>query len=173
MGTYFLAGIYGVGKSTLGFKLSEKLNLPFFSSGDLISQVNGETYGANKAVADKDKNQNILAVRVSELLADTESILLAGHFCIVNRESNVEDLPEDIFDKLNISKIILLEADVDRIANHLQKRDSKSYTRSTIECLAKREHELAVSTATRLGCSLIIHHMDYSDTDISSIMEVL
>lgn len=56
MGTYFPAGIYGVGKSTLGLKLSKKLNLPFFFSRDLISQENGETYSANKAVADKDKN---------------------------------------------------------------------------------------------------------------------
>jgi len=42
MGTYFLAGIYGVGKSTIGEKLSTVLDIPFYSAGDLISQVNGE-----------------------------------------------------------------------------------------------------------------------------------
>lgn len=105
------------------------------------------------------------------MLENTESILLAGHFCIVDHESNVEDLPGDVFDKLYISKIILLEADIDRTANHLQKRDSKSYVRSTIECLAKREHELAVSVATQPECSIVIHHMDYPE--VLSIIEVL
>lgn len=173
MGTYFLAGIYGVGKSTLGAKLSEEIKLPFYSSGDLISQVNGEIYGANKTVADKDKNQDILATRVRGLLGETESILLAGHFCIINRENEVEILPASVFDKLDITKIILLEADIDRIVTHLQKRDSRRYSYDTIECLAKREHELAELTASRLCCPLVIHQMRYSDSDVSSIIKVL
>mgnify|MGYP003308010611 CR=1 FL=1 len=47
-GIIFVAGTYGVGKSTLCDKLSERLNIPSYSSGDLISEINGETYGANK-----------------------------------------------------------------------------------------------------------------------------
>ena len=46
MGTIFVAGTYGVGKSTLCNKLSTALKIPDFSAGDLISAVNGETYGA-------------------------------------------------------------------------------------------------------------------------------
>lgn len=37
MGTIFLAGIYGVGKSTLANKLSIRTNIPNYSAGDLIS----------------------------------------------------------------------------------------------------------------------------------------
>ncbi len=47
MGVLFLAGIYGVGKSTLGETLSQRQGIPFYSAGDLISQVNAEIYGAN------------------------------------------------------------------------------------------------------------------------------
>ena len=43
-GVIFVAGIYGVGKSTLCEKLSKELKIPFYSSGDLISKVNGELY---------------------------------------------------------------------------------------------------------------------------------
>ena len=35
-GVIFVAGIYGVGKSTLCEKLSKELKIPFYSSGDLI-----------------------------------------------------------------------------------------------------------------------------------------
>lgn len=90
MPTIFLAGVYGVGKSTLAEKLSSSSGIPCFSAGDLISKVNGEKYGSNKVVVDKNKNQDILAACVSEILQKSEAIILAGHFCIVNREGKVK-----------------------------------------------------------------------------------
>lgn len=65
--TIFIAGAYGTGKSTLCSNLTNKLNIPSFSAGDLISEQNGEEYGSNKTVADKNNNQSILATRVQEL----------------------------------------------------------------------------------------------------------
>ena len=60
-GVIFVAGVYGVGKSTLCEKLSKELSIPFYSASDLISKVNGESYGTNKVVKDKSQNQDILA----------------------------------------------------------------------------------------------------------------
>lgn len=68
MGTIFIAGVYGVGKSTLVQKIASRINIPCFSSSAMISAVNGEQYGKNKAVKDKYKNQEILVACVSELL---------------------------------------------------------------------------------------------------------
>jgi len=65
--TIFIAGAYGTGKSTLCSKLSAKIQIPFFSAGDLISEINGEQYGANKVVSDKKRNQTLLAKKVQEL----------------------------------------------------------------------------------------------------------
>lgn len=73
--TIFIAGVYGTGKSTMCSALSERLHIPAFSAGDLISAVNGERYGANKAVADKDNNQVLLAERVRELNQQYEQII--------------------------------------------------------------------------------------------------
>ena len=109
MGTIFVAGTYGVGKSTLCNKLSTALKIPDFSAGDLISAVNGETYGANKVVRDKDANQNILASQVKQLLKSTPSIILAGHFCIFDINGNVDTLPSSVFYDLEIETILLLE----------------------------------------------------------------
>lgn len=55
-GIVFVAGIYGVGKSTLCEKLGHSIGIPCFSAGDLISALNGETYGRNKAVVNKERN---------------------------------------------------------------------------------------------------------------------
>lgn len=126
MGTIFVAGTYGVGKSTLCNKLSTALIIPDFSAGDLISAVNGETYGANKAVRDKDANQNILASQVKQLLKSTPSIILAGHFCIFDINGNVDTLPSSVFYDLEIETILLLEASSSQIIKNLSVRDKKS-----------------------------------------------
>lgn len=76
----FVAGSYGVGKSTLCAKLSQVLSIPFYSVGDLISEQNGEKYGANKSVKDKERNQNHLIDAVNQKLKIMSSMILAGHF---------------------------------------------------------------------------------------------
>ncbi len=58
-GIIFVAGIYGVGKSTLSERLGLSIGIPCYSAGDLISALNGETYGRNKIVVNKEKNQDI------------------------------------------------------------------------------------------------------------------
>lgn len=111
-GIIFVAGIYGVGKSTLCEKLGHSIGLPYFSAGDLISAINGETYGSNKAVKDKDENQDILILAVNNQLQNNRAFILAGHFCIFDKFFNVEKLPESVFSQMPILKVILLEADV-------------------------------------------------------------
>lgn len=170
MGVYFLAGIYGVGKSTLGNELSRRMNMPFFSAGNLISEVNGEIYGANKVVADKNEDQNILAQRVKRLLEKYPKVLLAGHFCIVNSKGKVDSLPEYVFEELDIEKIILLEADTAQIADHLTNRDGKQYPVGLIEQMAATEREMAYSIAARLSCALVQHHMAYSGADAAVLI---
>lgn len=56
----FVAGVYGVGKTTLCEALSKKDEIHTYSSSDLISKNNNEKYGDNKYVKDSNKNQEIL-----------------------------------------------------------------------------------------------------------------
>lgn len=125
MGTIFVAGSYGVGKSTLFNVLSKALDIPTFSAGDLIGNINGEQYGANKAVKNKDVNQDILGIEVKKKLEQYPTILLAGHFCLFDKSNCVEKLPNSIFEKISIEQILLLEADPVRISTNLSIRDKK------------------------------------------------
>lgn len=173
MGVIFVAGTYGVGKSTLCNKLSTALKIPDFSAGDLISVVNGETYGANKAVRDKDANQNILASQVKQLLKSTPRIILAGHFCIFDINGNVDTLPSSVFYDLEIETIILLEASSSQIIKNLSVRDKKEYSESQILLLQKAEHEKAHEIATSINCNLYVHHMLFDETDITSCLSYI
>ena len=173
MGVLFLAGIYGVGKSTLGETLSQRQGIPFYSAGDLISQVNGETYGANKVVADKVGNQDILAIQINRLLKQYDRILLAGHFCIVNKHGEVDCLPQDAFKNLHLDKIILLEAEEEQILNHLSARDAKKYSPELVSALMQTEREMAHAVSAELNCPIVTHCMTYTPADISTIEQVL
>ena len=173
MGVLFLAGIYGVGKSTLGETLSQRQGIPFYSAGDLISQVNGEKYGANKVVADKVGNQDILALQINRLLKQYDRILLAGHFCIVNKHGEVDCLPQDAFKNLHLDKIILLEATEEQILEHLRARDSKKYSSELVEALMQTEREMAYAVSAELNCPIATHCMTYSSTDVLTIEQIL
>lgn len=173
MGTIFVAGSYGVGKSTLCSALSKALTIPAYSASDLISNVNGEQYGTNKVVMDKNANQDILVIEVEKKLEQYPTILLAGHFCIFDKLNCVEKLPDSVFEKISMEQILLLEADPIRILTNLSIRDKKQYELSQIERLLKEERRAAKEISRKYSCSLHTHHMAFDDTDLRKCCKLL
>ena len=173
MGTIFVAGSYGVGKSTLCDVLSQHLEMPYFSAGDLISRVNGETYGATKAVSNKSANQDILATEIQRIHRTSPNILLAGHFCIFDKANHVEPLPVSIYANLGIDCILLLETNPERIVSNLGTRDKKTYTPIEMGKLVAAENKCAHSVAKMLSCPLFIHTMCFDGTDADTCISIL
>ena len=173
MGTTFFAGIYGVGKSTIIEKLSVASGIPAFSAGDLISERNGEKYGANKVVSDKTRNQSILVACISEVLKANPRILLAGHFCIITKDGSIDHLPSFVFENIELEKIILLEASVETIISNLSRRDSKTYSSGFIEEMLREERSAAKHSAASLCIPLVVYKMTFSDMDKEVLMREL
>ena len=171
--TIFIAGVYGTGKSTMCSTLSKRLLIPAFSAGDLISAINGEHYGANKAVSDKNNNQILLAERVRQLTQENQKIILAGHFCIFSADNDVEVLPESVYPALNISRIILLEADIQTIISNLRRRDGKNYPVKSVSVLIEKEREQSKRIAEQLSCPLNIYQMTFTDKDSEYVASLL
>lgn len=172
-GVVFVAGVYGVGKSTLCNKLRSITGIPAFSAGDLISEVNGETYGKNKVVKNVNSNQEILITAVDTKLKEYPHLLLAGHFCIVDKNNKVELLPEYVFSKLHLKRIILLEADSLRIAENVNRRDQRVYPVQTLEQLIDCEHKQAQRVAQKLKIPLTIHNMRFGSSDEETLAKVI
>ena len=171
--TIFIAGVYGTGKSTLCSASCKRLHIPAFSAGDLISKINGEQYGANKAVADKDYNQVLLAQRVRELTDEHRQIILAGHFCIFNADNGVEILPESVYSALSIARIVLLESDIQTIIANLRRRDGKDYSEKSVSMLIEKEREQSKRISKQLKCPLDIYKMTFTDRDLNYIASLL
>ena len=171
-GVIFLAGVYGVGKSTLGKAISEIAGLPFYSAGDLISEQIGEVYGANKRVYNKKNNQDILIECINKKIVKEATILLAGHFCILGNHKP-EKLPAYVYEKMGINLIILLEARPYEIIKHLQKRDNKKYSLETIKKFIAVERNYAIKISKKYNIPLKIHSMNYTNRDITAIINFL
>ena len=171
--TIFIAGVYGTGKSTICTALSEKLHLPAFSAGDLISSINGEQYGSKKAVVDMDHNQLLLAERMRELNQEYSKVILAGHFCIFSADNDVEILPESVYPALNIKQIILLETDIQTIIDNLYRRDGKCYLDKSVSELIEKERQQSERISKQLNCPLDIYKMTFTDRDLEYIASLL
>lgn len=169
----FVAGVYGVGKSTLCAELSRALSLPAFSSGDLISAVNGEQYGANKVVSDKNANQDILIEAVNRMTETQGPIILAGHFCIFDKNNGVDILPDAVFMDMEIDKILLLEAEIKRIIQNLSNRDSKAYSANEIERLQIAELQQARYISEKIGVPLYQYNMRFEGEDLDNVLQLI
>lgn len=169
----FIAGVYGVGKSTICKKLSDYFKIPAFSCSELISRKNGENYGPNKYVANKINNQVLLINSVKEEVIKSSHIFLTGHFCIFNKDNNVDILPEFVYKELYLEKILLLEADANIIINNLKNRDEKKYTINEMEKLQLFENKQATKIAYDLKIPLIKYKMKFDKFDFERIKNII
>lgn len=172
---YFIGGIYGVGKSTLIQKMSSKFNYFQISASKIISEQNKEEYGANKLVKDKNKNQEILISGLDKIRNSTvNSILLAGHFCIIGKdEETIDDIPTFIFKKLYLNKIVILTLSTEQIVENLKIRDNKIYNKDFIHLLQEREEALGVKIAKMLRIEYMVYKMKFNNEDEESIHKFL
>ena len=160
-GVIFLAGIYGTGKTTLGNELSVRLGLPCFQASELITERNGEKYGATKHVKDVKNNQDILAEAVADLRKKHEAFIMTGHFAIFDKAHKVAEIPQEVFGRLGLSAIVLLETTTEKVIQHIRGRDGKEYTAAEIDTLSQAERRLAKQAAERVGIPLHIRQMDF------------
>ncbi len=169
----FVAGVYGVGKTTISNEVSKKMSIPVYTASELISHSNGEIYGANKTVADINGNQYTLINAVNNVLENNGLIILNGHFCILGKKGEVEALPEFVFEKIHLSCIILLEADCDTIWRNLSNRDGKKYELETLELLKRQERESAFRISELFKKKIFVHKMKFDDSDAQLVTEFI
>lgn len=158
VGNIFIAGAYGVGKTYLCNIISEIIGLPHYSASSLIKHTSQK-----KAVADVDKNQNVLVEAVTEINQTAKSILLDGHFCILNRDHDLECLDLKVFQSLRFVKAIVLVGNVDVIVERIKNRGNQLFDHKEIDYIQSTEVERANQVCSALDIPLLIH--DISDGD--------
>lgn len=153
----FLAGIHGVGKTFLGPPAAENLKITYATASSLIKkELDGQqTWGIDKRTAKIDSNQELLISAVAKLKKKINYILLLdGHFVLKNKEGELITLSVDVFQRLEISCIILLETSSSKIIERLKQRGINQ-TQEEITEIAEAELNAAENISHSLQIPLV------------------
>lgn len=119
----FIAGVHGVGKTTFCRCLEKSIEAETISASEIIK--NKTKINKDKSVKDIDGNQDILVGGLSELGIKNSYIILDGHFCLLDKQRQINFVPTSTFRALNIFGIILLKCDPVQIYKRLTGRDGR------------------------------------------------
>ncbi|MBU2996042.1 gluconokinase [Cellulophaga baltica] len=114
---FYVMGVSGTGKSTIGKMLSEKLSLPFFDGDDYHPQGNIDKMANGHALNDDDRYEWLLKLNKIALENIEKGAVIV---CSALKESYRDLLAQ----KLNNFYIISLEGDFELILNRINAREN-------------------------------------------------
>ncbi|MDA7967788.1 MAG: ATP-binding protein [Gammaproteobacteria bacterium] len=156
----FLGGIHRVGKSTLARAFCKDSALIHKSAGYLIGSV-----GADKQVADVSGNQARLIEAVNNL-DRTAKYLLDGHFCLWGKDGQIKPIETEVFEKLFLAAVILLQGDVQVIQNRIRELGERNCTVAFLEDFQQKELEQAKKISKTLDIPMRVITLSKIDDDI-------
>lgn len=149
----FVGGIHCVGKTTFSKKIKESIPLvETLSCSEVLKWENSK----KKNVENIENNQNRLIANLVEIIDIDKPYLLDGHFCLLNKNNNVERIGIDTFGDINPEMIILLIEDIDVIQKRLQERDNREYSIDILKKLASEETKYAHEVAQQIGVPIYV-----------------
>lgn len=160
----FIGGIHGVGKSTICRHLCNDLNLEYLSASELLKwkDINEDT--KNKKVKDIPDTQNSLILGLTNTVLKGKKYLLDGHYCLLNSNNEIVNVPLETFEKINPFSLNLILGDIIEIKKRLETRDGKPYDYALLDRLQNEELTYAKYLSKTLGITLNIGMQnDYSE----------
>jgi len=152
-----LAGIHGVGKTHLASRLPADIGLLHTSASKLIrEELALPEWKSDKRVTDVDKNQVALAQAVARHNAGGTPLLLDGHFVLLNTAGDFVPLGPEVFKTLNLTAVLLLEADPRVIEARIQHRDGLRHDTEWLASFMRRERAQAEMVCQELNTPLRI-----------------
>ena len=124
----FIAGIHGVGKT--------------FFSNKYLSPYGWNCYSAN--ITD---NHEKLFRGLKNIKQSFCDISIDGHFTTLNNNSTIVSVSTDVFKRMKLNGVIVLEAPEKEIAQRLRKRDGTQLSLSFLKWFQKNEKSAAISFA--------------------------
>jgi adenylate kinase len=152
----FIGGIHGVGKSTICKEICSSLGLVHLSASEVLKWKDINTDVKNKKVDNIPFTQNLLITNLASLVSKDERYLLDGHYCLLNKDNQITDVPISTFKEIKPVSLNLIVGFANEIKNRLEQRDGKSYSLELVEEMQERELTHARIIATSLNVDLNI-----------------
>lgn len=133
-----IAGVYGVGKSTVCRKLSDEMQLNFYSASELIKKEKGSSsWDKSKKTDQIGDNQEFLITAINKIAY--KDFLLDGHFCVINKQGHIENIDLSSIKRISIGAVLLLKEEPEIIALRLLNRDEIAWEKNLISEMQENE----------------------------------
>lgn len=152
----FLGGIHGVGKSTICRQICDEVKLEYLSASELIKWEDINEDIRNKEVRNIPGTQERLIIGLTTSIQKNKTYILDGHFCLLNKENEIENIPLDTFKLINPFSLNIVLGDIIEIKNRLEKRDNRPYDKELLNRMQESELKYARFLSNTLGVTLNI-----------------
>ena len=167
----FVGGIHGVGKTSLCEKLSNRIGLNYFSASQLIrKQKDRHRDSKDKAVKDISNNQEILLTAINQFIDHNLIVLLDGHFCLLNLNYEIIQIPQKTFEDISPIAIIILYDSILNIYRKITNRDGVNYDIDLLSSFQDKEIEYSMDIANKLEVPYLLFDVL---SDISVVVEFI
>lgn len=152
---FFLGGIHGSGKTTIGKILAKKLGIEYLSASRLIKWEERNVDKLDKRVLDINETQELLLKMLYKKINTQKIYLLDGHYCLINNLNQITPIPFKVFKEINPLCFILLDEPFITVKNRLIKRNHNPEFIEIVNKLAKHEYEYAYQLSQTIDKELI------------------
>jgi len=152
----FIGGIHGVGKSTICRQICDEIKFEYLSASELIKWKDINEDVQNKKVKNISGTQDRLIIGLNNKIKKDKSYLLDGHFCLLNKENEIVNIPLYTFKLINPFSLNIIWGDIIEIKERLEKRDNRPYDQELLNRMQESELNHARYLSKKLGVTLNI-----------------
>lgn len=159
----FVGGIHGVGKSTICKQICKELNFEYLSASELIKWAEMNFNTNDKRVFNILDTQERLIIGLQNIIQKRRRYILDGHYCLINCDNKIENIPIETFIQINPSSFNLILGDITEIKSRIGRRDKQEYDNNLLETMQKEEENYAKFLSETLKVPLnTVNQNDYS-----------
>lgn len=152
----FLAGVHGVGKTTLCNRYFHPAGFYCTTASSLIKK-RGKAINKDKRVTNVEDNQLALLEQLRIERDAHEKLLLDGHFCLVSSSGEIVEIDPSIFQAMGLDSLILIKGDPEEIAARLHNRDSNKWSPRFLREFQEAEERHAHRVSKEISVSLNVY----------------
>lgn len=152
----FIGGIHGVGKSTICRQICDEIKLEYLSASDLLKWKDINEDAQNKKVKNIPETQDRLILGLTNNIQKHKSYILDGHYCLLNSEDKIVNIPLDTFKLINPISFNIILGDIGEIKSRIEKRDNRPYDQDLLSRMQESELNYARQLSKTLGVTLIL-----------------
>jgi adenylate kinase len=151
----FVGGVHASGKSFLCEQIISTYGYHCVTASNLIKDGHGEI-SLDKAVPNIEENQNCLLNGLNNIQRTNTHLAIDGHFCLLDKQGYVTQIPFNTFTMINPAMIILTNPPVNVVRERLESRGIPLHIRGSIDNFMKKELKYAKLIAKELSVELEI-----------------